>query len=224
MSLFVTRVLSTRPSWLDTCDWPSLFGVQVGGHRPRRRAGRQIYRRSEETRGADPQQLCDGSAGARGGAEGEAGRRYCCGVLRRCVNQRVTHGYGISLVQPKVLGNGEALILKSPACKSMPSPSSSTKKSLGLCTKRCPPTLQRGTSKHPEGLRSLDVFQKVYLHVCPPQVQPNMQGEDRSLRRRLGLAGWRPPLTGSLRARLRKLGFDQDWSWPQTGWQGTWFN
>lgn len=144
-------------------------------------------------------------------------------VLWRCVIERVAHGYGISLVQPKVPGNGEELILKSPACKSMPSPSSSTKKSLGLCTKRCPPTPQRETSKQPEGLRSLDVFQKVYLHVCFPQVQPNMQGEDRSLRRRLGFAGRRPPLTGSLRARLRKLGFDQDWSWPQIGWQGTWF-
>lgn len=82
-------------------------------------------------------------------------------MLRRCVNERVTHGYCISSVQPKVLGNGEELISKSPACKSMPSPSSSTKKNLGLCTKRCPPTPQRETSKQPAGRRSSDVFQKV---------------------------------------------------------------
>lgn len=91
-------------------------------------------------------------------------------------------------IQPKVLGNGEELILKSLVYKSMPSPSSNMKKSLSLCTKRCLLSLQRETSKEAKDSRFY-IFQKIYLCLCFPQVQINMQGQDSPLRRGLGYAG-----------------------------------
>lgn len=55
----------------------------------------------------------------------------------------------ILLFQPKALGNGEELTSRSLECRSTPSPSSNTRKSLSLCTKLCPPTPLRETSKIP---------------------------------------------------------------------------
>lgn len=92
--------------------------------------------------------------------------------------------------QPKVLGNGEELILKSPVSKSTPSPSSSTKKSLSLCTRRCPRTLPRETSKQAERLEVVfGYFRRLTYVWVSPQVQVNMPGQDSSLRRGLGFAG-----------------------------------
>lgn len=92
----------------------------------------------------------------------------------------------MSPIQPKVLGNGEESTSKSLVYKSMPSPSSNTKKSLSRCTKPCPPTPQRDTSKPTKVC--VYVF-KVQIKHCPPP----------------------PPRRFKLTCRVKIAHFDVDW-------------
>lgn len=109
------------------------------------------------------------------------------------VNKQITHQMCISLVQPKVLANGEELISKSLAYKSMRSPSSNMKKSLSRCTKWCPLTLQRETSKRPK------VF-ALFLHISI--------GLSMLL---INDSQWLPPRRFKLTCRVKMAHFDVDW-------------
>lgn len=68
---------------------------------------------------------------------------------RRCCFFPHAPKWCMFLFQLKVRGSGEELTSRSRECRSTPSPSSSTRKSLSPCTKRCPPIRLREISKIP---------------------------------------------------------------------------